>query len=239
MPQVTDIDSTAASPASKPVRRRPVIRRVLLALLLIALGYVAWDLFLPHHSSLRNFDPDEVARLETAMWRSYYSRERLKLFNELAELMRSQYKLPVVRSNAVAYQAARAAFVFKDGHSRKDYEKALPYLQNFYSSIRRVSDIPFDVDRAARLEVEWWIIHRERAQHQPGDLTTALADLAAEIYQVPPEQLMEHARLRADAMTIRDDKAEQGGVTEQDWAQIDQLLHQSWRSLHDAVNRVR
>jgi hypothetical protein len=43
--------------------------------------------------------------------------------------------------------------------------------------------------------------------------------------------LMEHGRLRAEAMTIRDTKAEAGGVTEADWQQIDQLLHRSWRSL--------
>lgn len=30
-------------------------------------------------------------------------------------------------------------------------------------------------------------------------------------------------------------KAEQGGVTESDWARIDELLHQSWRSLSKAV----
>jgi hypothetical protein len=37
-------------------------------------------------------------------------------------------------------------------------------------------------------------------------------------------------------MGIRDARAEQGGVTEEDWKRIDELLHQSWRSLHAAVN---
>jgi hypothetical protein len=50
------------------------------------------------------------------------------------------------------------------------------------------------------------------------------------------DKLAEHARLRAEAMEIRDTKAEQGGVTEEDWRRIDELLHQSWRSLHAAVN---
>jgi hypothetical protein len=44
-----------------------------------------------------------------------------------------------------------------------------------------------------------------------------------------------HGALRAEAMTIRDSKAEQGGVTEDDWARIDDLLHRSWRSLLLAV----
>lgn len=98
-----------------------------------------------------------------------------------------------------------------------------------------MSDIPFDPDRAARLELEWWIIHRQRAMHAPGDLDRALAELQAEIYKVPVERLMEHGRLRAEAMTIRDTKAEAGGVTETDWAKIGELLSTSWRSLAVAV----
>ncbi len=105
----------------------------------------------------------------------------------------------------------------------------------FYGAIRQLSDIPFDVDRTARLELEWWIIHRQRAQHSPRDLEKALAELQAEIYRVPVHRLMEHGRLRAEAMTIRDTKAEAGGVTEEDWNQINELLRQSWRSLASAV----
>jgi len=85
------------------------------------------------------------------------------------------------------------------------------------------------------LELEWWIVHRNRASVPAGSLDRALAELPAEIYQMPPGQFMEHARYRAEAMTIRDDKADQGTVSEEDWARIDTLLHQSWRSLWEAV----
>ena len=204
--------------------------------LVLALGYAAWDLAAPVRSDIRRFDPDEVARLETAMWRSYYGRERLRLFLQLAEVLRTQYRLPFLRSNAVAFRAARAAFVFKDGHDRGEYERALPDLVDYYESLRAVSTTPFDVHEAARLELEWWIVHRERDRHAPGDLADALAALAAEVYGRPPAAFAEHARLRADAMYIRDTKAEAGGVTEEDWARIDDLLHRSWRSLHTVVS---
>jgi hypothetical protein len=221
---------------NKPVRKRSKKLRVFLTILALLLAYALFDLYGPRSSKMRSFDANEVARLETAMWKSYYSRERFKLYNQMTELLRTQYNLPFIRSNTVAYQASRAAFVFKDGHNREEYEKALPYLVNFYNSVRKVSDVPFDVDRTARLELEWWIIHRERKSHAPGDLDRALADLPAEIYGVPAGRLMEHARLRAEAMTIRDTKAEQGGVTDADWARIDELLHASWQSLYKAVN---
>jgi len=209
-----------------------MILGVIVAALIVWVGF---DLYGPRTSHLRDFDPDEVARLETAMWRSYYEKQQVRLFNQLAELVRKQYNMPLVRSNRVAYHAAKAAFIFKDGKQRSDYEKALPNLVDFYGSVRDASDAPFDVNRAAILELEWWIIHRERARHPEGDLANALAALQAEIYHVPVEKVMEHARLRAEAMRIRDTKAEAGGVTEADWARIGELLRESWRSLSQAV----
>jgi len=225
--------SNASRSASRKPRR---LRWVILAILILGLGWLAFDLYGPRHHSLRDFDPNEVARLETDMWRSYYARQRLKLFNQLAELMRSQYGMPLATSNAVAYQAAKAAFVFKEGKKREDYEKALPNLVKFYQAIHDGADVDFDVQKAAKLELEWWIIHRQRDKFKPGDLDRSLAELPAEIYRVPVERLMEHARLRQEAMTIRDKKAEEGGVTEADWQKIHELLQASWKSLFDVVN---
>jgi len=209
--------------------------RVIALVIVLLIGGVVFALYYPRTAKMREFDPDEVARLETAMWRSYYEKQQVRLFKQLTELLRTQYHMPLVRSNQVAYYAANAAFVFKQGRERKDYEKALPDLIKFYAEIRKLSDIPFDVDRVARLELEWWIIHRQRAEHKPGDLEKALAELQAEIYRVPLERMMEHGRLRAEAMTIRDNKAEAGGVSEEDWARINELLKESWRSLAKAV----
>jgi hypothetical protein len=78
-------------------------------------GYAAFDLYYPRTTHLREFDSDEVAPLETAMWRSYYEKERFRLFRELSELLRTQYNMPLVRSNLLAYYAADAAVVFQRG----------------------------------------------------------------------------------------------------------------------------
>ena len=210
------------------------------ALLIIGVllgGWIAFDLYKPHKVDIRDFDADEVARLDTAMWRSYYSRERVKLYGQLTELLEKQYKLRFWRRQLIAFYAAKATFVFKDGKTRADYEKALPDLEKFYAEIRDISTTNFDVEKAAKLELEWWIVHRQRNQYKEGDLARALAELAAEVYRMPVENFIEHGRLRAEAMDIRDSKAEAGGVTEEDWQKIDELLHASWRSLHEAVNK--
>lgn len=198
--------------------------------------WIAFDLYTPHKVDIRDFDADEVARLDTAMWRSYYSRERLRMYSELTELLQKQYKLNFWRRQLIAFRAAKAAFIFKDGKMRADYEKALPDLEKFYGEIRDISTTDFDAKRAAKFELEWWIVHRERQNYKEGDLARALAETAAEIYQMPAENFLEHGHYRAEAMKIRDRKAEQGGVTEEDWQKIDELLHESWRSLHKAVN---
>lgn len=95
----------------------------------------------------------------------------------------------------------------------------------------------FDAEKAAKLELEWRIRHRERKNHREGDLARALAETAAEIYKIPVENFMEHDRFRAEAMNIRETQAEAGGGSEDDWQKIDELLHESWRSLHNTVNQ--
>src|SRR6266545_7398106 len=53
--------------------RKIVVRVIVLVLALLFCG-VLYDLYFPRTTHMREFDPDEVARLETAMWRSYYDR---------------------------------------------------------------------------------------------------------------------------------------------------------------------
>ena len=222
------------TPASR--KRRRLFFLGLACLLVMLSSWAAVDLFSLRARSLRDFNPSEVARLDTAMWRSYYAKQRLPLFFQLTELLRKEYHLPWLRSQWVAYQAAKAAFVFKEGRSRNDYEKALPHLRGFYSAISTISDDPFDINRAAKLELEWWIVHRERERHSPENLPRLLAQTSAVMYHMPYEPLLEHGKLRAEATRIRDNQAAAGGVTEQDWSQIGRLLERSWRSLWQAVN---
>jgi hypothetical protein len=210
-------------------------RRILLAIAAALVLWVVRDLAVPVRHDLRDFDPRAVARIETDMWRSYYDHRSVRLFSELTVLLRSQYGLPFWRSVAGAYYAARAAVVFQKGRERAEYDRALPALDRFYALIRAASASDFDAQRAARLELEWWIVHRQRAGHPPGDLERSLAQLQSAIYHLPPEQFAIHAKARADAMVIRDSRAAAGSVTADDWQQIAKLLEESWFGLRAAV----
>jgi hypothetical protein len=223
-----------------PATVRPTkTRRYLLAAVGLIVVWAALDLAGPQQSDLTSFDPEVVARLETAMWRSYYDRRPVLLFSQLAQTLRRQYGVPFLRSYAIAFRGAKAAFIFKDGQSRTDYERALPDLIRYYRAIEAISSTRFDSDRVASLELEWWIVHRQRDSHTFEQLALSLADLQAAIYVRPSEPFYEHGRLRAEAMLMRDEKAVSGGVAENDWTAINALLDQSWRELWNQVQPPR
>lgn len=210
-------------------------RQVVLAILGIILIYAGVDLFWPFKNDLRQFDPVALGKLETDMWRSYYDRKPVKLFFELTEMLRTQYRFPPLRSGLGAYYATTAAFVFKKGKERADYEKALPALESYFATIHRTGNIDFDIKNAAKLELEWWIVHRQRERYGKAALDTACANAAAAIYLVSPDSTFEHGKLRAEAMVIRDTQAAAGGVRGEDWARIDNLLQACYRSLRRVI----
>jgi hypothetical protein len=190
-------------------------------------------------ADLRRFDPKAVARIETSMWRSYYGHKPLHLFGELSGLMREQYGMSWFRAKMSAYHAARAAVKFHEGSSRPDYERALPDSVEYYRAIRSTSATRFDVHEAARRELEWWIVHRERDRYGKAALIRSLASLQECLYQLPAERFQGHAAARAEAMLIRDTGAAEGGVTEADWLRIAGLLDQSWTVLWQAVQPAK
>jgi hypothetical protein len=212
--------------------------RVILVILAALVLYAGVDLFWPFHRDLRQFDPRVTAALETQMWRSYYDNESAQLFFEISQLLRTQFHFPFLRSYRTAYFAARAASIFKEGTNRRDYVKALPALNSFFGAIRGIGNISFNVQRVAKLELEWWIVHRERNDYPPGALQQACAEEAAALYRVSPDSTKEHGRLRAAAMIIRDARAASGEITDKDWMLIESLLEGSYESLQKVVSHA-
>ena len=220
------------------MKLKPWLKSSAFAAVVLA-GWISWDLAGPQTHDLRDFDGHEVARLETDMWRSYYDHRPAKLFGELAELLRTQYGFPFWRSVLGAFYAARSAEVFQAGHNRSEYKRALPDIVHYYTWVRRTSTEPFDVNNAASLELEWWIIHREHDKYGKEALDRSLADLQAAIYGRPVDDFAQHAVTRADAMLLRDVRAESGSPSPDDWRQIGKLLDTSWISAQKVVSAQR
>ena len=191
------------------------------------------DLFSSSHESFRDFDGARMGELDAAMWRSYYERKPARLFWQLAAAHREQFHTGFVRSFPVALRAAQAAFTFKDGRSRTDYARALPDLQRYFGTLNAIAAEPFDVNQAAKDELEWWIIRREPEKHTPDDWSRYIGSVASTIYHRPVDTFAEYSRLRVEAMAFRDQRGEL--ITEADWARISETLKRSWTSLAAAV----
>jgi hypothetical protein len=95
--------------------------------------------------------------------------------------------------------------------NRPDLARA--YMRRFYVLLARSSRERFDPEEAARLEVEWWRVHRDLQRGQgddgtpttdPEPLVAALAALYAATYAVPVGAVRLAARERAEAMRLSD-----------------------------------
>jgi hypothetical protein len=107
-------------------------RRTINLVLALAIGIVGIYACSPRKADLRAFDPAEMARLETAMWRDYYEKHYPRLFYHLYELSRTQFGFSPLNSFRIALSAAHAAKTFQPTRSRAEADAALPELVTYY-----------------------------------------------------------------------------------------------------------
>lgn len=207
--------------------------RPALALVAVLLGglvaYAAW----PRDADLRAFEPAEIARLETAMWRDYYDKRYGALFYHLYALSRTQFGFSPLDSLRIAWAAAQAAKAFQPTRSREAANIALPPLVTYYRLLASAVPGGFDVDEAARLELDWWQARREAVGPERYGLT--IARVAAITYGKQPDEpsLVISGIGRAEAMAYRD--ARRQAMTDQDWSEIECRLRRAYQSLKAAV----
>jgi hypothetical protein len=210
------------------MNRRTVI--FTLALAFGAIGvYAAW----PRHADLRGFEPAEIARLETAMWRDYYEKRYVALFGHLYELSRTQFGFSPLDSVRIALTAAQAAKAFQPTCSREAADAALPPLVAYYRLLASAIPGGFDVEKAARLELDWWQARREAVG--PAQYGVTVARVAAITYgkQADDPALLVSGIGRAEAMAYRDARGQ--ATTDPDWSEIECRLRRAYRSLKTAV----
>jgi hypothetical protein len=210
------------------MKRRTVI--FTLALLFGAIAaYASW----PRKADLRAFEPAEIARLETAMWRDYYEKRYPALFFHLYELSRTQFGFSPLDSLRIAWAAAQAAKAFQPTRSREAANAALPPLVSYYRLLASATPDGFDAEEAARLELDWWQARREAVG--PGQYGVTVARVAAITYdrQADDPSLLISGIGRAEAMAYRDARGQ--AMTDPDWFEIECRLRRAYRSLKAAV----
>jgi hypothetical protein len=183
--------------------------------------------------SLRQFDPENIAQLDLRMWRSYYNGQYLKLFFLLVSLLNKFFGIKYLQSMRAAWHAALASMDFRRNIGKEDAQRVLKNLERSLEIIHANSTEVFDYRKAAKLELEWWLVHRYPKRYTIS-LEDALAAAMAVLYKVDPSKLGEYARNRAKAMRLRDEINSSNQA--RTWEEIASLLNNSYKSLHKAVN---
>jgi hypothetical protein len=178
--------------------------------------------------SVRTFDPDRTAALEVDMWQAYYRKENVRLFTGLVRLLHEQNRYPWSKAARAGFYLARAAATF--GNARSDYRRVLPDLERAYAIEKDWLHTGFDPAAVARAELAWWVARRTPGQNSAEQVGGLIADENALLYEVPRERVLAASILRARAGRLRDD-----GGDHADWAAVSQLLVESYRALHAAV----
>jgi hypothetical protein len=181
--------------------------------------------------SMRVFNPDRLADLEVGMWQAYYAKQRVRLFALLVTMLHEQYRYSWATATIEAFHLARAAARF--GDLRGGYEVVLPDLEAAYTTAKSWLGAGFDPRAVARAELAWWIARRIPGRNSPEQIGDLIADEYALLYETDRRNVLNAARLRAEAAALRDAEAQ-----DPDWETIGRLLQQSYRDLLASLSAV-
>ncbi len=179
-----------------------------------------------------DFDPDELARLETRMWKAYYRRQPARLFGLLVQAIRAQARVSWPRALAASLILTRAAAGF--ARATGDYERFAPDIGRAYRMLKLPDHV--DVEAVARHELRWWVVRREIGLAAGAAAGESITDLYAALYEVPRDRVAEAGRLRGVAAEVRDrgatdDPEGSTGAGDGYWPEVSRLLCESYRSL--------
>lgn len=185
---------------------------------------------------MRNFDPRKVAHYEKENYIAYYQKDWLKLLRVSVGMVGEAFALSLPQAIYGAYLVARAEIAFAP-FPNNDVPLAEAYMRRFYQFIKNVHHEDFDVARTAKLDVNWWIIHRKlfgNAENQ--ELVDALTSLYAETYGIEPEKIREATRQRALGMLYSDLWVNEGKPANSPLlAQEEEALYKSYAALKEVI----
>jgi hypothetical protein len=164
---------------------------------------------------MRAFEPVKLAGLECDAWVAYYRRRWVRFLLAAVKMVRTGFGMSWARTIRGAWHVLRANQRWAS-YPQNDADGARTAMRRFYALVSAAHGEDFDVEEAARLEVDWWREHRHLQRETPdGDpdlepLVAALTALYAHVYRVDRGAVRAAARYRALAMVSSDEWVAQG-----------------------------
>jgi len=154
----------------------------------------------------RSFDPVAVGNREADAWAAYYRHEWGTFLVAAVAMVWIGFGMGPVRTLLGAGHVLRANQLWAPVPDN-DPDGARASMRRFYSLVARAGNLDIDPAKAARLEVQWWRLHRAHQYRDPtdaGQLTEALVALYSYVYGADPSTMQDAARWRVHAMDVSD-----------------------------------
>jgi hypothetical protein len=186
---------------------------------------------------IRNFNPRKVAHYEKENYVAYYQKDWMKLFRVSVAMVKEAFALSWLQAVYGAYLVARAevaAAPFPDN----DIPTAEMYMRHFYDFIKKVHGENFDTALAAKLDVNWWVVHRRLfGNPENQELVDAVACLYEEVYGAESGKFKEAAYQRVMGMLYSDRWVNEGKPANSPLLiQEEEALYLGYQALKEAIN---
>jgi hypothetical protein len=183
-------------------------------------------------SGPRSFDPVVVGNRETDAWAAYYLHDWRRFLVASVGMVGAAFGMTPRRTLLGAWYVLRANQLWAP-YPDNQPDAARAYMRRFYELVLQEGGVDLDPAEAARLEVEWWRVHRDGPAEE---LEDALVDLYAYLYEAESDAVRPAARKRAEAMDLSD-RWVKAGCRRDDPLLADErrALVASYAALRDAV----
>jgi hypothetical protein len=184
------------------------------------------------------FNPYQVAYYEKAGWQAYYDRAWLRAFRLMVALNREEFHMPLFTAIAAAVDIVRASVAFAPVDN--NVPKAIKHLQSYYAKVKRMVTVQSDARTLARLEMDYWVVHRELAiqriqQHDlenVAPMIESLTKLHAALFGISQDAARRSAELRAQAAKAVDRiTGRYSQSVEKDWQEVESYLQQAYKAV--------
>jgi hypothetical protein len=129
----------------------------------------------------RSFDPQRVGQLECALWVAYYRREWMAFVRSAVLLIRHVFGLSWPSTARGSWFVLRATQLWAPCPDNDPVAARLA-MERFYRLLKQHNHEQFDPAEAARLEIEWWGVHRQLQHSKAASDDRTLVDALAALY---------------------------------------------------------